>query len=107
MAHYLLQVAYTPEAWATMAKNPQDRRGAVRPVVEAAGGKLNDIYFCFGEYDLIALCEFPDNESAGAFAVAATAGGALKSLKTTPLLTVDQGVEVMRRAGTLGYEPPG
>jgi uncharacterized protein with GYD domain len=107
MAHYLLQVGYTPDAWATLAKNPQNRAEAVRPVVESLGGKLNDFYFCFGEYDLIALCEFPDNASAGAFAVAATAGGALRAIKTTPLLTVDEGLEVMRRAGSLSYEPPG
>ena len=37
MPHYLLQVAYTPEAWATMVKNPQNREDAVRPAVEKLG----------------------------------------------------------------------
>ena len=36
MPHYLLQVAYTPEAWAMMSKNPQNRLEAVRPAVNDA-----------------------------------------------------------------------
>jgi len=31
MASFLLQVAYTPEAWANMIANPHDRMGDVRP----------------------------------------------------------------------------
>ena len=34
MPHYMLQVAYTPEAWANQIKNPQNRLAAIRPVVE-------------------------------------------------------------------------
>jgi uncharacterized protein with GYD domain len=106
MAHYLLQVAYTPDAWATMVKNPQDRIQAVRPAVEKLGGTVREGFMAFGEYDLIALCEFPDNTTAAAFSLAASAGGAVKALKTTPLLTTADGVEAMKMAGGTGYRPP-
>ena len=39
MPQYLVQVAYTPESWAKMVKNPQSRLEAVRPAVESLGGK--------------------------------------------------------------------
>ena len=40
MAQYLVQVAYTPQAWAALVKNPQDRMQSVGPVVERLGGKI-------------------------------------------------------------------
>ena len=108
MAHYLLQVGYTPEAWATMLKSPQSRVGQVRPAVERLGGKIDDdkSFFTFGEYDLVTIVEFPNNEAAAAFAIAAAAGGACRAIKTTPLMTLSEGVEAMRKAAESSYRPP-
>ena len=106
MAYYLLQVGYTPQAWATMVKNPQDRVSLVRPAVEKLGGKMDVGYLAFGDYDLVAICEFPDNVSAAAFSLAASAGGAVSAIKTTPLLTTTEGVAAMKKAGGTGYKPP-
>ena len=107
MPHYLIQAAYTPEAWATMAKNPQDRAEKIRPVIEGLGGRLIAVFLSFGKYDTIALAEFPDNASAAAFSIAASAGGALGSVKSTPLMTTEEGIEAMRKASESGYRPPG
>lgn len=106
MPHYLVQAAYTPEAVAALVKSPQDRLEALRPVVERLGGKLLSMYMAFGEYDVIGLAELPDNVSAAAFAMAASAGGAVKAFKTTPLMTIPEGVEAFRKAGQAGYRPP-
>lgn len=106
MAYYLLQVAYTPEAWATLVKNPQNRLELVRPAAERLGGKLETGWFAFGEYDVVAVLNMPDNVSAAAFSIAASAGGAVKAIKTTPLMTIEEGVEAMRKAGDTGYRPP-
>lgn len=106
MAHYLMQVAYTTEAIATLIKKPQDRAEAVRPVIEKLGGKLEGAWFAFGEYDLIALCEMPDNVSAAAFSFAASAGGAVKAIKTTPLMSIAEGALALRKAAQTGYKPP-
>ena len=107
MPHYLVQAAYSAEALAAMGKNPQDRASAIGPVVEAAGGQIEAAYFSFGDYDVVCIVELPDNASAAAFAIAGGGSGALKALKTTPLLTMEEGVEAMRKSGSLGYQPPG
>ena len=106
MAHYLLQVAYTPQAWAAMIKNPQDRVQALKPVLDKMGGTVESSYFAFGDYDLVAILQMPTNTDAAAFSIAAAAGGAVKSLKTTPLLTTAEGLDAMRKAATSGYTPP-
>ena len=106
MPHYLLQVAYTPDAWATQLKNPQNRIEAIRPAVQGLGGKIECAYISFGEYDVMAVLDMPDNVSAAAFAIAASAGGAVKAAKTTPLMTMEEGIEAMRKAGGAGYRPP-
>jgi uncharacterized protein with GYD domain len=106
MAYYLIQLAYTPEAWATQIKNPQNRLEAVRPVVEKLGGSFEGAWYAFGEYDVVAICKMPDNVSAAAFSLAASAGGAVKAFKTTPLMTTEEGLEAMRKAGAAGYQPP-
>ena len=107
MPFYLIQAAYTPDAWAAMVKQPQNRLEAVRPVVEKLGGTFEHAWLAFGEYDIIAVAELPENTDAAAFAMAAAAGGALKAFKTTPLLSVEEGLEAMRKAQEAGYRPPG
>ena len=106
MPHFLFQAAYSTDAWASMVKSPQDRIEAIRPVVEKLGGKVVAGYLSFGEFDTVGIMELPDNESAAAFAMAAAAGGALKALKTTPLLTTQEGLGAASKAGALGYRPP-
>ena len=105
MAGYLLQIAYTPESWAAMMKHPEDRVEAVRGVVEKLGGKVGSFWMSFGDYDLIGILSMPDNVSAAAFAIALAGGGACKGVRTTPLLTVEEGIAAMRKAGTCGYRP--
>jgi len=106
MAQYLLQVAYTSEAWATLVKNPQDRFSVVSKALENLGGRLVGGWLSFGDYDFVGIGELPDNVSAAAFALAAAAGGAVKSVKTTPLLSTEEGIAAMKKAGTSGYAPP-
>ena len=106
MATYMYQCAYTPEAWASMAKKPQDRIAAITPVVESLGGTVVGAWFSFGEYDIVAIFECPDNVSIAAFAVAVAAGGAVRTAKTTPLLTTAESLDVMAKAGTIRYAPP-
>ena len=41
-----------------------------------------------------------------AFAMAAAAGGGVKAVKTTPLMTAEEGVTAMKKAAGCGYRPP-
>lgn len=106
MPYYLIQVAYSPEGVAALVKSPQNRAEAIRPAVERLGGKIEGFWLAFGEYDVIAVLQFPDNVSAAALSMSVSAGGAVKAYKTTPLMTVEEGVEAMRKAGGTGYRPP-
>jgi uncharacterized protein with GYD domain len=106
MALYMVQGTYTAEALATMAKNPQDRSAPVRELVQKLGGRLVGFYFCFGEYDVVALGELPDDSSATALALAAVSPGHLKAYKTTKLFTVEETMEAMRKAGGLAFQGP-
>lgn len=106
MAYYMLQVAYTVDAWAAQVKNPQNRLEMVRPVVETLGGSIEGAWLSFGEYDAVVICQMPNGVSQAAFAMAATAAGHLKSAKTTPLLTIEEGMEAMGKAGAIMYPAP-
>jgi uncharacterized protein with GYD domain len=107
MAQFMVQVAYSPEAWASLVNNPQNRIPAVSAVVKKLGGKLLHGWLSFGDYDTVVVMEMPDNVSAAAFAAAIAAGGSCKSVKTTPLLSPEEGVAAMKKAGSSGYQPLG
>ncbi len=106
MPLYMIQSAFTADAWAVMAKTPQNRGESVRPAIEQLGGKLISYYFSFGDYDSLVIAELPDNATACAASIAAAAGGAIKAIKTTPLMTGEEGMAAMRTAGQAGYRPP-
>jgi uncharacterized protein with GYD domain len=103
MPHYLVQVAYSREGWEALVKQPQDRIEAVRPVIERVGGKISSAYFAFGDYDVVVIAELPDNVSAAAIAMAFAGGGACKAVHTTPLLSSEEAVAAMKKAGQTGY----
>jgi uncharacterized protein with GYD domain len=89
-----------------MINKPQDRVEAVRPAIEALGGRIDAGYISFGEYDVTAIVEFPDNVSAAAFSISAAATGGLKAFKTTPLMTMAEGEQAMQKASGSSYRPP-
>ena len=43
--------------------------------------------------------------SAAAFAMAVAAGGACKDVRTTPLLSIAEGLEAVKKAESAGYKP--
>jgi uncharacterized protein with GYD domain len=107
MPLYLTKFSYTPETWARLIGNPQDRREAAQSYIESVGGKLHGFWYAFGEHDAYTLWEAPDNVSMAAVALAITAGGALSSLETTTLLTVDETMDALRKAQQVAYRAPG
>ena len=107
MPLYLSKFSYTPATWAKLAANPEDRRVAAQAYIESVGGKLHGFWYAFGTHDGYNLWEAPDNVSMAAVALAISAGGALSSLETTVLLTVEETLDALRRTGQVGYRPPG
>jgi len=107
MQLYLTRFSYTPEAWAKLVKNPEDRRTAAKEYIEAVGGKLHGFWYAFGDHDGYTLWEAPDNVSMAATAIAISAGGALSSFETTPLLTVEETLAALKKASSISYRRPG
>jgi uncharacterized protein with GYD domain len=107
MPLYLSRFSYAPETWGRLIANPEDRRKAARSYIESVGGKLHGFWYAFGAHDGYTLWEAPDNVSMAAVAVAIGGGGALSSLETTVLLTVEDTIDALRKAKDIQYRPPG
>ena len=107
MPLYLTRFSYTPETWARLIANPEDRRDAARSYIESVGGKLHGFWYAFGSHDGYNLWEAPDNVSMAAVALAITGGGALSSLETTVLLSVEDTLDALRKAKEVQYKAPG
>jgi uncharacterized protein with GYD domain len=107
MAVYLMRFSYTPETWARLIQNPEDRRDAARAYIETVGGSLHGFWYGFGKYDGYAIYETPDNVSAAGVVLAIAAGGALASVETTVLMTVEETLEALAKAKDIGYRKPG
>jgi len=105
MADYMIQLSYSSAAYAALIKRPENRVEAVRKVIEKLGGKIVGFWFAFGDHDLVGILQMPDNVSAAAFAMAISAGGACKHVKTTALLRIEEGMDAMKKAGNTGYKP--
>jgi uncharacterized protein with GYD domain len=107
MPLYLTKFSYTPETWARLIGNPEDRRKAAQQYIESVGGKLHGFWYAFGEHDGYNLFEAPDNVSMTAVALAIAGGGALSSAETTVLLSVDETMDALRMAQQVAYRAPG
>jgi len=107
MPLYLTRFSYTPATWAKLIKNPEDRRVAATQYIEVVGGKLHGFWYAFGEQDGYALWEAPNNVSMAATALAIGAGGALSSMQTTVLLSVEETLAALQKASSISYRPPG
>lgn len=107
MPSYLVQTSYTSEALAALMKNPQDRTAVIRKAVENLGGKLTGSWMSFGDYDVVLIIDMPDNVSAAAMVLAACAGGSVRGTKTTPLVTLEEGLAALKMAAGSGYTSVG
>ena len=106
MPLYMSQFAYTAETWAGLTRNPQDRTEAVADLAKKMGGRLVGLYYSFGEHDGIVLSDVPDDVSAAALAMAAAAAGHIRTIRTTRLLTAQEALAAMKKAGGAPLKPP-
>jgi uncharacterized protein with GYD domain len=105
MAKFLIEGNYKPEGLRGLHKDKASgRREAISKAVQALGGKLESLHYCFGERDAIAIVEMPDNVAMSALALAINGSGTLTA-KTTPLLTVEETDQAL--AKKTDYRAPG
>ena len=105
MAKYLVMANYTEEGLKGLLKDGgSKRREAVEKAVKGLGGTLECFYYAFGDVDVLAVFDLPDNVSATAFALMVTAAGGA-TLTTTVLITPEEVDQAAKK--TLDYRPPG
>jgi uncharacterized protein with GYD domain len=98
MCYYCHQVSFTSDAWMRATQNPEDRFEAIRVPIENLGGIFRAAFFTTGNFDVLAITEFPNTVSPEAIAVAFADGGAVANILTTPLLTAAEMIELRKRA---------
>jgi uncharacterized protein with GYD domain len=90
MPKYLIQASYTPEGLKGLHKDKASgRREAVSHAIAALGGKLEAMYYSFGEDDAVVILDMPDNASMSALSLAVSATGLVQS-RTTVLMSVEE-----------------
>jgi uncharacterized protein with GYD domain len=105
MSKYLIQANYVGEGLKGLLKEGgSSRRAAVEKLFESVGGKVEALYYAFGDTDVFIIADLPDNVSAAALSLTVNAAGAATS-KVTVLLTVEEIDKAAKK--TVRYRPPG
>ena len=105
MSKYLFYGSYTEEGLKGLLKEGgSKRREATEHVIKSVGGTLEAYYFAFGDSDFYLIADVPDNVSASACSLVATASGTC-SVKTIVLLTPEEIDRAVKK--TVEYRPPG
>ncbi len=107
MARFLIQASYTQQGLAGLVQSPEDRTAVIRTLIEGMGGRLDSIDYAFGEFDVVVMCDLPDNTSMAAFSMAVGASGAVSNIKTTVLIPTSEGFAAAQKAKEITYRPPG
>ncbi len=68
MTTYVVLLNWTDQGIKTVRESPK-RLDAARKVLEEMGGSFKDFYLTMGEYDMVAICEAPDDAVAARFAL--------------------------------------
>jgi uncharacterized protein with GYD domain len=105
MPLYELRWMFKDATIKAMTDRPQDREPPARELIEGFGGRLHHYYFMLGEYDGLAIVEFPDNASAAATSMRASASGAFARFETYPLMTAQEAQRAMQmvKDSKVGY----
>ena len=105
MPKYMIEATYTPEGLRGVMKDKASgRKAAIEKLVSSIGGKLEGVYYAFGEADVFVLFDCPDAVSAAALSLAVSASGLVR-IKTIPLLTVEETDQALNKTTT--YRAPG
>ena len=105
MPHYLFQASYTQQGISGVLKEgAASRVKAVSDLVTSVGGRVESMYWAFGDADFVLIAELPDNAAAAAASTTVAATG-IGSVRTTVLLTAAEVDDARGRSVT--YRAPG
>jgi uncharacterized protein with GYD domain len=89
MTTFISLIKFTQHGLQTMKEQGVKRAETVKKNAQAFGGNLLQAYYCLGEYDVVAVWEFPDNKSAMKAAVMNAAMGHIE-ITTMPAVGRDE-----------------
>ncbi|TKS59777.1 MAG: GYD domain-containing protein [Nitrospira sp.] len=89
MQTYVSLVKFTQHGLQTMKEQGMQRAEMVKKNAQALGGNLIQAYYCLGQYDVIAVWEFPDNKTAMKAAVMNASMGHIE-ITTLPAIGRDE-----------------
>lgn len=105
MPKYLVQASYVGDGVQGLRREGGSaRRDAVEKACASVGGKLDVFYYAFGDTDVVAIMDLPDNTTAAGVALLVAASGKI-DIKTTVLLTPEE-IDAAAKVGG-EYRPPG
>ena len=99
MPMYVSLVKFTQHGLSTMKDKGVERAEVVKNHAQTLGGKLIQAYYCLGEYDVVAIWDFPDNRTAMKASVLNASLGHIE-IKTMPAVTRDEWKKLLQ--DTLG-----
>lgn len=106
MTRYLFEVEALPAAYDYLIKEPQNRADVLRPMFKALGGKLEAYYLAVGQATTYVIAQVPDEVTLEALTMTFLASSVVSSMKTTAILTAEEGVDAMKKAAEIRYKPP-
>ncbi len=105
MAKYLTQAKYIGDGLkGLLEEGGSKRREAIEKLLASVGGKVESFYYAFGDTDLFAIMDVPDNITAVALSLIVNSSGAATT-KITVLLTPEEIDAAVKK--TADYRPPG
>lgn len=78
MATFISLINWTDQGIRSV-RDTTDRANAATDLAKKFGGELREIYWTLGPYDVVAITEFPDDESYTAFALAIGSQGNVRT----------------------------
>jgi uncharacterized protein with GYD domain len=108
---FCLTAEYTPQALNVMRESPtSDRHEAVTQLLEAAGGKVIEMYGISGNGPgAMVIFDVPDPAMAPAISSVAVASGSVQNVQLRRLFTMDEISDIRQKARQIrgAYKPPG
>lgn len=98
MAKYLILGSYTAEGTRGVIKEGgSGRKTMIEKALKSIGGKLDAVYFAYGDADVYVIVDVPDAVSGLALSLVVNASGAVRA-KTVPLFAVDEVDEACKKS---------
>jgi uncharacterized protein with GYD domain len=105
MAKFLITASYTSEGTrGLLLDGGSGRKAAVEKTLHDMGGKLEAMYYAYGDTDVVLIADLPDAASALALSLRVNASGTV-NVTTTPLITIEEVDAACKKS--VAYQPAG